>query len=187
MIDNTSQLSSVPAAIYAVYNGDMNQIEANLGYATVFPRGNVMGQVVDCNDRKPFETAEMFEVWYTSVSDYVGLEVPIPQNQVEPCSIGEYRNPPLVENEPLTSDIPTLLLNGEYDARTPAAFALHAAETLPNSFTYVLPYTGHAAISVGGCVIDIMQDFLDDPASEPASASECISLLEQRFQWSTGK
>ena len=41
------------------------------------------------------------------------------------------------------SDIPTLLLSGQFDPATPPRFADIAAETLSNSYSFVVPMAGH--------------------------------------------
>ncbi|MCB0132726.1 MAG: alpha/beta hydrolase, partial [Caldilineaceae bacterium] len=71
-------------------------------------------------------------------------------------------------NEPVSSELPTLLLSGEYDPITPPAFAATAAETLPNSVNLVLPGAGHGvAFAVDECMDEIVMDFLADPQSRP--------------------
>jgi pimeloyl-ACP methyl ester carboxylesterase len=73
----------------------------------------------------------------------------------------------------LQSDIPTLLLAGEYDPITPASWAQLAAETLSRSEVYIFPGTGHAAITRGGCPRRMMAAFLDHFSA--AEAGVCHS------------
>lgn len=53
-------------------------------------------------------------------------------------------------DQPVRSDIPTLLLSGGRDPVTPARFADEVAEGLPNSLKVVVPGAGHGV--TGGCV-----------------------------------
>lgn len=69
-------------------------------------------------------------------------------------------------NAPVTVDIPTLVLNGEYDPITPPAFGERTASTLPGSTIVTFTGYGHGAIGTP-CSDQIILDFLDDPASTP--------------------
>lgn len=63
--------------------------------------------------------------------------------------------------EPLTSDIPTLLLSGGSDPVTPPNYAEAVAATLPNSRHLVLPGFGHGVIAYG-CMPRIVAQFIRD-------------------------
>jgi poly(3-hydroxybutyrate) depolymerase/pimeloyl-ACP methyl ester carboxylesterase len=80
-----------------------------------------------------------------------------------------------VENEPVSSDIPTLILAGQYDPITPPAWGRLAGETLENSFFYEFPGIGHGVIRSNQCALEIGLQFLDDPAIEPDVS--CIDEL----------
>jgi len=74
------------------------------------------------------------------------------------------------------SDIPTLLLTGRWDPVTPPAFAEQAAQTLPNSFVFSFPATGHVTlISPDACPYTIAWAFLRDPATRPDDS--CIERM----------
>jgi pimeloyl-ACP methyl ester carboxylesterase len=71
-------------------------------------------------------------------------------------------------DKPIVSDIPTLLLSGQFDPITPPAFAETVAKTLSNSYAYTFPVNGHgAAIPGNDCSDRIVQTFLDNPDVEP--------------------
>ncbi|MEM7344153.1 MAG: alpha/beta hydrolase, partial [Chloroflexota bacterium] len=76
---------------------------------------------------------------------------------------------------PITSDIPTLLLSGQFDPITPPSFAATAAETLPNSYNYVYPTGSHGVAFNNPCIDRIIQDFLADPTREPTST--CLNIV----------
>jgi hypothetical protein len=80
-----------------------------------------------------------------------------------------------VENEPVHSDVPTLVMQGAYDPITPPAWGRHAAETLSNGYFFEYPAVGHGASAVEGCPRDMMIAFLNDPA---APDSSCIAQME---------
>lgn len=67
--------------------------------------------------------------------------------------------------EPVSSDVPVLLLSGAQDPVTPPQWAEVAAETLPNSTHLVAEHGGHTIIS-HTCANRIAADFLNNPESE---------------------
>lgn len=79
------------------------------------------------------------------------------------------------ENEPITSDIPTLVMGGQYDPVTPPDWGRRAAETLPNSFFFEYPGVGHGASPGTGCASDMMTAFLIEPTTVPDDA--CIGEM----------
>ena len=69
-----------------------------------------------------------------------------------------------VVTELVESDIPTLLLSGEYDPITPPSFADAIAPGLANHQNVVHPNQGHA-VTTDECGLQIALDFLADPSS----------------------
>jgi pimeloyl-ACP methyl ester carboxylesterase len=66
--------------------------------------------------------------------------------------------------DPVTSDVPTLLISGERDPVTPAAHAERAARTLKNSLHVVVPDGGHGFTGIQGaneCVNNLMVRFVE--------------------------
>ena len=81
-----------------------------------------------------------------------------------------------IENEPVSSDIPTLVLVGEYDPIISPAWGELAAETLDNSFYCEFPGVGHGASITGGeCPLSIALAFLDNPTTEPDGS--CVAEM----------
>lgn len=80
-----------------------------------------------------------------------------------------------IENEALLSDIPTLILAGEYDPITPPAWGQLAQENLSNSFYFEFPGVGHGASIAHECPLTISLAFLDDPTTEPDS--DCLIAM----------
>jgi pimeloyl-ACP methyl ester carboxylesterase len=77
--------------------------------------------------------------------------------------------------EPVFSSLPTLVLAGEYDQSTPAAWGRQACETLSNSLYFEFPGRTHGVITGGPCVLEIIDQFLSDPFAEPDS--DCLSEM----------
>lgn len=122
-------------------------------------------------------------------ADYLDVLAQVPpelQGQEDPEDVIEYGFFGICENwpvdqadpsvkEPVVSDIPTVLLEGELDPVTPAEYAEQVAETLSNSFLYVFPGVGHTVLVSSRCAQDIALDFIDDPTQEPDAS--CIAEM----------
>lgn len=84
------------------------------------------------------------------------------------------------EHQPVQSDLPTLLLSGQYDPITPPNYGVDAAKTLPKSFTVEFPGVGHDPISTSGmCGAGIIVGFLQNPAAKPDTA--CAASLAPKL------
>lgn len=96
------------------------------------------------------------------------------ENQVALCAAWDV---PAVAgaDEPVTSDVPTLLLSGRFDPVTPEANAALAAQTLPVSRRYTFPNTGHGAFTSDRCAEEIVGSFLEDPTGAPRDG--CLAEL----------
>ena len=82
------------------------------------------------------------------------------------CDIWDVEPSGAVEALPVVSDIPTLVLSGEYDPITPPAWGELAAASLSNS-TYVLALGLGHGVSLGSpCTTDLALAFIDDPTGE---------------------
>jgi pimeloyl-ACP methyl ester carboxylesterase len=88
----------------------------------------------------------------------------------------EYWNPrQTTDNSSVVSDIPALILVGQYDTATPPEWAGATAEGLVNSFLVVFPGMGHSVVTES-CPISITTDFLADPSAPPDLS--CVDALE---------
>ena len=72
-----------------------------------------------------------------------------------------------IANTAVSSDIPTLLLSGNFDPITPPEYANLAYETLSMAYNVVLPHVGHGVLRSEGCAVEIAMEFIETPNSEP--------------------
>ncbi len=82
-------------------------------------------------------------------------------------------------NQPVTSDVPTLVMSGRYDPVTPPAWAEQAAGNLTQAWLVSAPYGAHG-ISPGECGMSVVRQFLDDPDTVPDATcydAETLSFL----------
>jgi hypothetical protein len=71
---------------------------------------------------------------------------------------------------PVTSEVPVLLFNGQFDPITPPAFGEAAARSLPRSYLYTFPGLGHGALPDSLCAREIARAFLGDPTTSPEAS-----------------
>lgn len=83
------------------------------------------------------------------------------------------------ENEPVRSDLPTLILAGEYDAYTPPAWGRLAAQTLRHSYFKEIPGVGHGPGFHSACARQMINAFFDNPTAPPDDA--CLQAPRQKF------
>jgi pimeloyl-ACP methyl ester carboxylesterase len=79
--------------------------------------------------------------------------------------------------EPVSSDVPVLLLSGIFDPVTPPKYGWDAAATLSNSEHIVVPGVGHGT-SLQGCVPYILEEFFDSANPKGLNAG-CVSDLSR--------
>ncbi|MEM7155299.1 MAG: alpha/beta hydrolase [Myxococcota bacterium] len=75
--------------------------------------------------------------------------------------------------EPVTSDVPVLLMAGELDPVTPPATARSAASTLSNSRVVALPNVGHGTSNARECESSLTGRFFENP--EPAALDDACT------------
>lgn len=133
---------------------------------------------IQCNEETPFSSIESANTTSPGISPRLleGMD----QTQVyESCSAWVDGKPAPIENEAVVSDIPTLILSGEFDPITPPAWGQLVAETLTNSQCLEFPGYGHGVFGTNACDNQIVIDFLNDP-NAPVDAN-CINSLEFNF------
>jgi pimeloyl-ACP methyl ester carboxylesterase len=84
-----------------------------------------------------------------------------------------------IENQPVYSNIPTLVLAGEYDPVTPPSFGQLVADTLENAFYVEFPGLGHYVFADSSCSRDIVAEFLEAPNTMPDSS--CANSNKIKF------
>lgn len=92
------------------------------------------------------------------------------QSYLDACALWPVDLLPNSVDDPVSSDIPTLLLSGTFDPITPPGFAAAAAANLGRAYNLVDPTASHGVAFQGDCVNTIIQDFLDEPGQTPDSS-----------------
>jgi pimeloyl-ACP methyl ester carboxylesterase len=88
------------------------------------------------------------------------------------CDAWNVAPAPAVENEPVASDIPTLILAGEFDPATPPQWGRRLLTNMPKALFVQIPGRSHGA-SFNACGGRMAFDFINDPATPPVMT--CIA------------
>ncbi len=75
-----------------------------------------------------------------------------------------------LENQMVDSDIPTLVMAGEYDPITPPAWSQQVADTLDNAYYVEVPGEGHGPSLQDACAAQVVVEFVNDPTHAPEAA-----------------
>jgi pimeloyl-ACP methyl ester carboxylesterase len=123
---------------------------------------------VQCHEEIPFSSPEAFEAALAQHPESTGLFERATAGGLayRVCAGWGAGRADAIENQPVTSNIPTLVLAGESDPVTPPAWGRHAAETLSNSYFFECPGVGHGA-SAQDCGRKLVLAFLDNPTVAP--------------------
>jgi pimeloyl-ACP methyl ester carboxylesterase len=91
------------------------------------------------------------------------------------CAAWPIGDPDPAESQPVRSDVPALVMAGEYDSLMPPAWSRAAAEPLGRATFVELPGVGHGPSRNVPCAISIRDAFIDDPARDPDV--DCVARM----------
>lgn len=127
-----------------------------------------------CNEEVPFESYELGRQLSADlpyqIADYFDSYY-----EFTLCKSWQSGQADTVENMAVSSDIPALILTGQYDNVTPPEWSRLAAETLSNHYLYEFPGLSHGIMRSNACGLEIGLQFIDDPLAEPDSS--CIDNM----------
>lgn len=172
---NIDNIRHIPRWLYEIDHGTYTSaVRAGLQQELViYGIDQGMYQAVQCYDEISFLEPESFIKIRDTFPQYAStLDRMLTQHEalLDVCTGWQPVRAAELENEPVRSDIPTLLLVGEYDPITPPAWAELAAQTLTNGYLYEVPGIGHAVAFSSGCGQQIALRFLWEPSTAPDSA-----------------
>ena len=168
--------ATIPLLIANTARGDLGLLEwqaAILAFDPYFQTdANILSYLTQCRDELPINTPE---AWAAGRDAAPGLASYDYEDELRfACSLWPTGLAPADFADVVESDVPTLLINGSYDPRTPREWAVDQALTLPNSHVVVVEGAGHAPSVFDSCVHEAMTAFLDDPTdfAPPACLAE---------------
>ncbi|MBN1428512.1 MAG: alpha/beta fold hydrolase [Anaerolineae bacterium] len=172
----SSAVPFLPFLIEEIYHGNSNVLPP-ISYSAI-------GQLTSFNWGK-YYSVECYEEWPHNLPEEIAesrarnpqISFFIPfANDLAVCPVWGAGQASADADQPIVSDIPTLILSGEYDPITRPEYGRLAQETLSNAYRYEFTGLAHA-ISLDGCAREMMLEFLDDPDTPPASS--CMEELQR--------
>lgn len=171
-------LPALPKYIYEMTQGNFRWIEIFGGnFLLNRTTADGMNLSVLCAEDSDYTPEEI-----TSDGRYPLFEnslVAFSESYLERCAVWQVEPLDSIVDEPVTSEIPTLILSGEFDPITPPVWGEIAGETLPNSYVYEFPGVGHGSFFGGLCPLNIALAFLENPNEAPEAS--CIADMQLTF------
>ncbi len=179
-----SQFVDLPEVIEQLENGDSDGIATFLSQDRTSERFFTSGMfyAIACQEEISFAKPDIVKAALPDdpfgLDDKFELASNTGLSAFETCAAFENGQAPATSNEAVTSDIPTLLMAGDFDPVTPTQWAELAAETLSNSHL-VVSENGSHGLSGGDCGSSIVTEFLTAPDSKPDAS--CFDDEELTF------
>lgn len=115
----------------------------------------------------------------------VEVEKDSPAEFLKACQMWQVKDLGSSVDQPVTSDVPTLLLSGGFDPITPANYAAEVAKGLSHAYNVVIPTGGHGQMLDGKCQNSIILAFLHDPQTQPDTS--CVASLNKPEFYTPGR
>lgn len=171
----TELIPLLPRVIYEAKEGYFGSL-GNAGSLFAFDQSVAIGMYMSvmCSEDGDFAPAD-------AASDDV--RAPLAKHAVEDaaqfkaaCAAWSVAPLPESADAPVTSTVPTLILNGRFDPITPPRNGEEASRGLSRATVVTFPNTGHGAFQSGACPAALVAAFVAAP--EAALDTRCQSRLE---------
>lgn len=136
-----------------------------------------------CGEEIPFENMGKIKAQSFFNPRFRGYEV---MALPDICSVWKVQSAKPIENKPVKSEIPTLVIAAEYDAYTPPDWGKQTSKNLKNSFFMETPWVGHGPSFSTPCLGDLILEFFNNPKIAPNS-SDCVEKVRRNFKFTVKK
>lgn len=178
-----SLFKAAPSAIQELVNGNPVQIAAaraalaNPATPSTQAYGLTFG--VFCSEWIPFEPQSQILakglIAFPTYPPSVLSQAPQLPFQTEDCAVWGVPKATDSIRDVTTSSIPTLVIDGTFDAKTSPRWAKYAASTLSNSTLVIIPGIGHFVTPQSACAQRVVESFLASPTTPPDTS--CVAGL----------
>lgn len=165
----------LPKLVFDTRDGEYDLLQGRLQAQLSGTSSLGMRNSVQCYEEIPFSSYDDVLASAGGLPEQLGYFATRLESLYQVCETWGAGDPPPAENQPVASDIPTLILAGAFDPITPPEWAYISASTLSSSVVYEFPNAGHWVLRSGPCGWEIALAFLDNPGG--VLDSSCLSTL----------
>ena len=176
----TGDVPNIPFEIHKILNNDLSSVKKQLQSVFQEPGGGIgrgMRLSVWCAEENPFNSQEKIAAETTKYPAIKGLSPAV--FDIEVCKIWSVKKVSEIENQAVKSNIPVLLISGEYDELTPVKWAEAMTHNLTNSYHLIFKGWKHGPTTnwSNPCAMEAANDFFNNPTEKPKP--ECFELIKR--------
>jgi pimeloyl-ACP methyl ester carboxylesterase len=191
--DPFTPLTSIPAAIHALAQGQPTQIAT---WRVMAAHPDAIGAAglgsmysVICSEWVPFQPTSQIllqgELAFPAYPKTVLSQPPGLNFMTEDCAVWDVPPAPATVRQVTISTIPSLVLNGSFDGKSAPQWGIYAAGTLANSTTITVPGAGHGALfgylmpadaPAHACMQSVVASFLATPEHPDTSCAKSLTM-----------
>ena len=137
-----------------------------------------MNASVQCAEEEPFTSPAIMataEASHPDVSNVLGTA----NGPFALCKVWNVPAAAALENQPVTSSVPTLVLSGQFDPVTPPSWGKLVASNLSQSYFFEIPAAAHGSSLTETCPRRLVLAFLDSPTAAPDAS--CLKDMKLAF------
>jgi pimeloyl-ACP methyl ester carboxylesterase len=177
-LGSTWKLAGLPKMMEQLCQGDYSILQSYVA-SLLAPESLSMGMRLSvwCSEEYPFNKED-------NVSKKKGIPAVFAnmRSMAVPlaiCKEWNTRKASAKENRPFRTNLPVLIINGEYDPDTPAAWGAEMQQRFVNSFHIVFKGMSHTPTQNWGnmCGMQLATQFFNQPTIRPLLP--CVSMLQQ--------
>lgn len=126
-----------------------------------------------CSEETPFENPDRVRAQTSFDQGLGGMDARTASPEM--CAAWKVSPSPAVANEAVRTEVPTLILAGEFDPSTPPQWGRRLLANMPNAFFVQMPGLSHGA-SFNPCGGRMAFDFINTPTAPPVLT--CVARLQ---------
>lgn len=164
------RIRRLPRLIHEMRHGDRDATLRQLTAARGFQPWDALGRIVQCNEYGVGYREAAAQIvprlrpeWRSMADDFR-----------EHCDLWLPRPSRQQDSRPVVSDVPTLVVHGEFDPTDVPAAQARMTARLSRAYSYTFPGEGHAGAPIG-CHGSIVQQFLENPMRAPDAS--CLTRM----------
>lgn len=181
--NDAAAIAAAPLVIHQTFQGKYDAFRKYANDKTNSSSSSLgMRYSVWCGEEMAFESLRKIKAQsfrYPRLRGYEVMALP------DICRVWKVRPAKAIENRPVKSDVPTLILTAEYDAYTPPHWGVSAAKTLKHSFLFEVPWVGHGPAFSNSCAREMIAEFFVNPKVAPNS--DCLRQTQQAHSFVVNK